>query len=159
MDGRKLLTPDLYCCDVSRENALSPEGRLSRPNKSGEALVSMQRFCHSQTVNGNTYRGWQLMAQRIMKLPTDFAIEPRTVKLALKITCPWEVLGTNRLQCRHLCTGSTTFHMPKKCKVEVFWLLVAVVFLPVEMFALCALAPVEPVMSKADYWRICRQSS
>ena len=41
-------------------------------------------FCHSQTVNGNTSRGWRQMAQMIMEPPTDFATESRSAELSLK---------------------------------------------------------------------------
>ena len=46
--------------------------------------------------------------------------------------------------------------MPKMYSGGVF---VAVVFLPMELLALCALALVEPGMSEADHWQICGQNS
>ena len=84
-DGRKLPTPDLCCRDMSRENTSLQEGRLKPPKQSGEALMLAQRICQVETMNGNTAcPRMELMAEMIMKPPTDFTREPRSVKLALK---------------------------------------------------------------------------
>ena len=87
-------------------------GRTTQPPKQcGKALMLAQRFCHAQTVNGNTSRGWRLMAQMTMDPPTDFAIEPRSVKLALK-NVPLGGTRTNGLLCRCLCTGHWKRYIP-----------------------------------------------
>ena len=61
------------------------------------------------------------MAQMIMEPPTDFATESRLAELSLKKTCIWEVLATNGLQCRNLCTGLLKHFIPyaEDCKVKV----------------------------------------
>ena len=85
MHGRKLPTPDLCRRDMSIENASLHEGQLKPPTRSGEALMLAQRICQVETMNSNTAcPRMELMAEMILKPPTDFSREPRSVKLALK---------------------------------------------------------------------------
>ena len=82
-------------------------------------------FCHSQTVNGNTSRGWRQMAQMIMEPPTDFATESRSAELSLKKK---RVLGRYSQRTDSsgvcVCTGQWKHFIPyaENCKVEVFLL-------------------------------------
>ena len=70
---------------ICQEKKYLLEGRLKPPKQSGEALMLAQRISQVETMNGNTDRQrMELMADMIMKPPTDFTGEPRSVKLALK---------------------------------------------------------------------------